>query len=136
MCDGFMDMLWVLRPSEYFKNCQYAQLYSGCIACLLTAALAQILRSPLNRGYWPGLTVVCLYLLGAWTLQEGATCHLQVTFPHNNAVVALVAARSIPRGEQLCISYVDADLAHNPRRRALKFSYGFSCKCPKCVAGS
>ena len=42
-------------------------------------------------------------------------CPCQVTFPANNAVAAFVAARDIAAGEQLCISYVDADLAHQPR---------------------
>lgn len=59
--------------------------------------------------------------------------NLDVTFPDNNAVVSLAAARAISAYEQLTISYVDTGLGLQQRRSALQFGYGFTCGCPRCT---
>ncbi len=44
------------------------------------------------------------------------------------------AARPIDRGEELFISYIDANAPFAERQRRLQFAYGFECQCQKCVA--
>jgi hypothetical protein len=46
-------------------------------------------------------------------------------------VAHVVALRDIEEGEELCISYIDADIPYEARREALA-NYGFSCNCIKC----
>lgn len=42
------------------------------------------------------------------------------------------AARDIEPGEQVCISYINADLPVDIRQQQLQFAYGFHCSCAKC----
>ena len=58
---------------------------------------------------------------------------LDVCFPHNNAVVALTAARDIAQGEQLKISYTDFSAPRAARQQQLSWAYGFECRCPRCL---
>lgn len=57
----------------------------------------------------------------------------------NSKAVTLhaVANRDISNGEQLFLSYVDAEVEPydklEERRRYLKAAYGFECRCRKCV---
>ena len=44
------------------------------------------------------------------------------------------AARDIDRGEELFISYIDADMPFEQRQQRLQFAYGFVCKCARCTA--
>ncbi|GAB4817138.1 hypothetical protein N2152v2_004184 [Parachlorella kessleri] len=99
-----------------------AALVSGSSASAGNSGVAPSSSLAPSAGHTTGGAV---YLLASM-LNHSCEPNLDVTFPYNNAVVALVAARSIPKGEQLCISYVDADLAHEPRRLALEHGYGFS----------
>ena len=46
---------------------------------------------------------------------------------------AFVAARDIPAGEQLCISYIDASMGVKMRQQKLEWGYGFQCKCEACT---
>lgn len=88
---------------------------------------------------WAHLCALCQKASAPWHPPPDPTqphrLPWQVTWPHNNALAAFVAARDIEPGEQLCISYVDSSMAHEPRRQALHFSYGFNCRCPKCREG-
>ena len=45
------------------------------------------------------------------------------------------ATRSVRKGEELVIAYVDVELDRAARRQHLLFNYGFGCDCPKCAAG-
>ncbi|KAL5082047.1 hypothetical protein RYX36_010468 [Vicia faba] len=44
----------------------------------------------------------------------------------------IIALRSICKGEEITISYVDEDLPFEERQASLA-DYGFRCKCPKCI---
>ncbi|GKC70345.1 histone-lysine N-methyltransferase ATXR2 [Tanacetum coccineum] len=45
---------------------------------------------------------------------------------------AILACRSIKKGEEVTISYIDEDLELEERRAVLA-DYGFRCKCPRCI---
>ena len=38
-----------------------------------------------------------------------------------------------PQGEQLFVSYVDESMAVKARQEHLAFSYGFKCRCQRCI---
>ncbi|KAK7272303.1 hypothetical protein RJT34_28813 [Clitoria ternatea] len=44
----------------------------------------------------------------------------------------IIALRSICKGEEITISYVDEDLPFEERQASLA-DYGFRCRCPKCI---
>ncbi|KAK7261070.1 hypothetical protein RIF29_27373 [Crotalaria pallida] len=44
----------------------------------------------------------------------------------------IIALRSIGKGEEITISYVDEDLPFDERQASLA-DYGFRCRCPKCI---
>lgn len=44
----------------------------------------------------------------------------------------IIALRSISKGEEITISYVDEDLPFEERQASLA-DYGFRCRCPKCI---
>ncbi|KAE9585605.1 hypothetical protein Lal_00009897 [Lupinus albus] len=44
----------------------------------------------------------------------------------------IIALRSICKGEEITISYVDEDLSYDERQASLA-DYGFRCRCPKCI---
>lgn len=73
-----------------------------------------------------------IYLLASM-LNHSCQPSLDVTFPRNDATLALVAARDVAAGEQLTVSYIDAGQGVAARREALRWAYGFVCACPRCV---
>ncbi|KAK1279409.1 Histone-lysine N-methyltransferase ATXR2 [Acorus gramineus] len=46
----------------------------------------------------------------------------------------IIALRTISKGEEITISYIDEDLPYD-ERQALLADYGFRCQCPKCSGG-
>ncbi|KAL1123009.1 hypothetical protein AAG570_003333 [Ranatra chinensis] len=59
-----------------------------------------------------------------------------VTFPHSDYTLALVARRKIAPGEEITTSYLDdciMDRSRHTRNKALKEFYLFECKCNKCL---
>lgn len=50
--------------------------------------------------------------------------------------VTMRAARDIDRGEELFISYIDANMPYEQRQQRLQFAYGFVCQCALCTAQS
>jgi hypothetical protein len=46
--------------------------------------------------------------------------------------IALVASRDINIGEELSITYIDANLPKSDRLRTLRHAYGFECTCSRC----
>ena len=68
-------------------------------------------------------------------LNHSCLPNLDISFPRGDSRLRLSAARAIAAGEQLTISYIDADAGHRPRQDALLGGYGFECKCEKCAAG-
>ena len=102
-------------------------------AALLRAAAAS-LSPPVpgsDGGVHPHRTGSAAYLLASM-LNHSCEPNLDVTFPANDAVLALVAARDIAPAEQLTISYVDGAQGLAARRSALEFGYGFRCRCQRC----
>ncbi len=45
------------------------------------------------------------------------------------------ALRDIPKGTEVCHSYIDLDKTTNQRRQDLQNNYGFACLCPRCIKG-
>jgi SET and MYND domain-containing protein len=43
------------------------------------------------------------------------------------------AARDIAAGEELTITYTDAEAAVSQRQQLLHWGYGFKCCCARCV---
>lgn len=50
-----------------------------------------------------------------------------------DATLTLAARRDIAAGEELSITYIDADLPVAERRQMLHHGYGFNCRCPACL---
>jgi hypothetical protein len=46
--------------------------------------------------------------------------------------IALVASRDIKIGEEISITYIDANLPKSDRLRTLRHAYGFECTCSRC----
>ena len=49
--------------------------------------------------------------------------------------IEVVATRTIRRGEQLTLCYVDKTLPAGARRAKLRRGYLFDCECSRCVTG-
>jgi SET and MYND domain-containing protein len=107
----------------------------------LQAALSDLLRSDGGAGGpdgggdtgIAGGAGSAVYLLASMTNHSCAP-NMDVTFPHNSAAAAFVANRDIRAGEQLSVSYMDAGLPVEARQQHLRFAYGFSCVCQRCIA--
>jgi hypothetical protein len=54
-------------------------------------------------------------------------------WPSGDARLRLTARRALAPGEQVTITYVDASLEVEERRALLRLSYGFECRCARCV---
>uniref|UniRef100_A0A7S4F8A8 SET domain-containing protein n=1 Tax=Chrysotila carterae TaxID=13221 RepID=A0A7S4F8A8_CHRCT len=55
----------------------------------------------------------------------------EVHFCDESALATLVATRSIAKGEEICISYIECKAPLQTRRTELR-EYGFLCSCRKC----
>ena len=53
---------------------------------------------------------------------------------HGDSTITIRALRPITAGEELFITYVDANESRASRRARLRESYGFHCACARCVA--
>ncbi|CAK9198292.1 unnamed protein product [Sphagnum troendelagicum] len=53
----------------------------------------------------------------------------------NNVTANLVARRDITAGEELRITYIDANMPCIARRSSLQQAYGFVCECDRCKEG-
>ena len=62
--------------------------------------------------------------------------NVDAVWRHGDAQLTLAARRDIAAGEQLSISYIDADQPVAERRRVLRHGYGFHCVCAACVEES
>lgn len=72
-----------------------------------------------------------LYLLASLFNHSCEPC-VNINFPNNDSTAVFTAARRISAGEQLYISYTDADQEVDVRQEYLAFAYGFRCSCHKC----
>lgn len=102
----------------------------------LTFAAAD-LRSGINplqadAGSDPTITGTAVYLLAS-LLNHSCDPSVNVTFPRHDAEAVFTAARDIAAGEQLSITYTDAEAGVQQRQQVLHWSYGFRCRCQKCV---
>jgi hypothetical protein len=102
----------------------------------LTFAAAD-LRSGINplqadAGSDPTITGTAVYLLAS-LLNHSCDPSVNVTFPRHDAEAVFTAARDIAAGEQLSITYTDAEASVQQRQQVLHWSYGFRCCCQKCV---
>ena len=59
--------------------------------------------------------------------------NVAVEFLENNSSMTLRARRDIDAGEELSITYIDADAAVGMRQEELQWGYGFLCQCPTCL---
>lgn len=59
---------------------------------------------------------------------------VHVTWEHGDATLVARAARDVSPGEELTITYIDADASTSTRRETLEQSYGFHCVCHRCLA--
>ena len=58
---------------------------------------------------------------------------VDVTWPRNDATARFTAARDVAAGEALTVCYTDAAASLAARRRHLRESYGFVCRCALCA---
>ena len=59
--------------------------------------------------------------------------NVEVVFRRNDSTATFVAARDIDQGEQLFVSYLDEGMGLKYRQNHLRFSYGFTCGCQRCI---
>lgn len=71
-----------------------------------------------------------LYLLGS-LFNHSCEPNVLVAFPRDSTAV-FTAARQIAAGEQLFITYIDAEQEVDARQQYLAFAYGFRCRCARC----
>ncbi|XP_013385788.1 SET and MYND domain-containing protein 5-like, partial [Lingula anatina] len=76
---------------------------------------------------------------GLYTFQSACnhSCqpNAEVTFPHNNFTLQMVAVQDIKAGEEICISYLDEcdrERSRYSRQKALRENYLFNCNCSLC----
>ena len=79
-----------------------------------------------------------LYLGGATLFNHSCEPNCEVNHDvvqSPRTVQAVRTTRSVAKGEPLTISYVHVDgfASHVARRRQLKRSYGFECRCSRCI---
>lgn len=72
-----------------------------------------------------------LYLLAS-LFNHSCEPNVNVNFPNNDATAVFTAARHVSAGEQLFITYTDAEQEIDVRQEYLAFAYGFKCQCPRC----
>ncbi|XP_060076891.1 histone-lysine N-trimethyltransferase SMYD5-like [Ylistrum balloti] len=61
----------------------------------------------------------------------------EITFPHNNHCLALVATEDIQTEEEICISYLNEcniGRSRHSRQKILRENYLFHCGCTRCAA--
>lgn len=61
----------------------------------------------------------------------------EITFPHSNHTLAVVAENVINVGDEILISYLDEcnlNRSRHSRQKVLMENYLFVCNCPKCEA--
>jgi hypothetical protein len=59
--------------------------------------------------------------------------NIAVEFLENDCAMTLRARRDVAQGEELHITYIDADAVVGMRQRELEWGYGFLCRCPRCL---
>ena len=50
--------------------------------------------------------------------------------------IEVIPLRQIKQGEEILVSYIDANLPYSNRQKELRDRYFFTCRCPKCLQGS
>ncbi|XP_046571271.1 histone-lysine N-trimethyltransferase SMYD5-like [Haliotis rubra] len=71
------------------------------------------------------------------TCNHSCVPNAEITFPHNNHTLVLVALEAIEPEQEICISYLSEcslDRSRHSRQRILRDNYLFSCNCPKCLS--
>lgn len=100
---------------------------SGDPAALLRAAAAAV-----GGGASPASPQGSAVYLLASMFNHSCEPNVDVTFPKNNGVLALVAAADVPRHTELTVSYIDTTAGRDTRQEQLRFGYGFRCQCLRC----
>ena len=67
-------------------------------------------------------------------LNHSCAPNCEVAFAEDNSVF-VVTTRAVALGEELTISYIDANGADDERREELRETYGFECACARCALG-
>ncbi|XP_033756750.1 SET and MYND domain-containing protein 5-like [Pecten maximus] len=71
------------------------------------------------------------------TCNHSCLPNAEITFPHNNHCLALVATEDIQPGEEICICYLsecDIGRSRHSRQKLLRENYLFQCGCARCLA--
>jgi len=66
-------------------------------------------------------------------LNHSCDPNVDAVWRHGDSKITLAARRDIAAGEELTITYIDASEPAEERREALRFAYGFECRCAACV---
>lgn len=72
-----------------------------------------------------------IYHVGSM-FNHSCTPNVHACWPTGTSTVSFRTLRDVQLGEELLISYIDADMSYERRQASLLFNYGFSCECPKC----
>ena len=73
-----------------------------------------------------------LYLMPSM-LNHSCDPNVDAVWIDGDATLTLRTRRDIQEGEQLTITYIDADSPASARRQRLEHAYGFVCGCERCV---
>jgi hypothetical protein len=73
-----------------------------------------------------------LYLMPSM-LNHSCDPNVDAVWIDGDATLTLRARRDVDEGEQLTITYIDADSPVSARRQRLEHAYGFVCACERCV---
>ena len=67
-----------------------------------------------------------------------ATVRIEKGWLHNRTTtkIEVVPLRQIKYGEEILVSYIDANQPFSNRQKELRDRYFFTCQCPKCLQGS
>uniref|UniRef100_A0A7S4P9Q4 SET domain-containing protein n=2 Tax=Guillardia theta TaxID=55529 RepID=A0A7S4P9Q4_GUITH len=110
-----------------------ALLHKVQSACAQVAGMEMIPANKIDeimKGIF-GVQSACLFRLQSKINHDcDPNCHVVCSFPCSN--IDVVAKRSIARGEELSISYVDPSRAASERKRSIANMHGFTCTCRRC----
>ena len=122
------------RQAGFFSLAWYAgvlsRLHLNSFRVSIPRADVSDLPSLLRRSQTGNGTAV--YLLPS-LLNHSCSPSLEPVWRTGDSQVAFLTRREVSAGEELTVSYVDADAPVGERQEALSHGYGFECRCAACV---
>ncbi len=124
-------LLWCVRACAR-ASC----LYTDVRICFLSQALGGTqVEVLLQHEYMTSKSVAGTGLFALTnTMNHCCEPNVAIVSSHDSFRLKLVAIRSVRRGEELLISYIDETAPREARQRALQSLYMFNCMCKKCVS--